>query len=95
MNEHDFNAALATIRNESFENTKLSTAQQVIANNLLCINQIAQICQLFDFENTKLDFAKRAYHRCAEKEQYYLLHSVFQFDNSKKELDRYVQQQQR
>lgn len=93
MNEMDFQRALSVIKSEDFENTKLSTAKQVAANNLLTVNQISRICQLFEFDNTRLDFAKTAYFRCVDKNQYYLLHSVFEFENNKKELDKFVQQQ--
>lgn len=93
MNEIDFQRALSVIRSEDFENTKLSTAKQVATNNLLTVNQIGRICQLFEFDNTRLDFAKTAYFHCVDQNQYYLLHSVFEFDNNKKELDKFVQQQ--
>lgn len=91
MNEKVFQMALALIKNESFENTKLSTAKQVAYNNLLTVSQISRICQLFEFDNTKLDFAKTAFYSCVNPNQYYLLHSVFTFDNSKKELDKFVE----
>jgi hypothetical protein len=93
MNERDFQRALSVIKNEKFENTKLSTAKQVVSGNLLTVNQISRICQLFEFDNTRLDFAKTAYFRCVDQNQYYLLNSVFEFDNSKKELDKFIQQQ--
>ena len=93
MNEIDFQRALSVIKSEDFENTKLSTAKQVASNNLLTVNQISRICQLFEFDNTRLDFAKTAYSRCVDQNQYYLLHSVFEFDSNKKELDKFVQQQ--
>lgn len=93
MNEIDFQRALSVIKSEDFENTKLSTAKQVASNNLLTVNQISRICQLFEFDNTRLDFAKTAYFRCVDQNQYYLLHSVFEFDSNKKELDKFVQQQ--
>lgn len=93
MNDADFSAALSIIKNESFESSKLSTAKQIVSRNYLNVNQIIEICKLFTFDKDKLDFAKSAYHHCTEKEKYFLLRSVFQFDSSKKELDEYIQQQ--
>lgn len=93
MNEIDFQRALSVIKSEDFENTKLSTAKQVASNNLLTVNQISRICRLFEFDNSRLDFAKSAYSHCVDRNQYYLLHSVFEFDSNKKELDKFVQQQ--
>lgn len=93
MSDADFNAAMSIIQNETFESSKLSTAKQIVSRNYLNVNQIIEICKLFSFEKDKLEFAKSAYHHCTEKEKYFLLRSVFQFDSNKKELDEYIQQQ--
>lgn len=95
MSEQDFNAAMRIINKENFDNARLSVAKQVIANNLLTINQIKEICNSFSFESTKLEFAKSAYNHCVEKEKYYLLNEVFSYNSSKDELDKFVQEQQK
>jgi len=87
----EFNKALAIIRNESFENSKLSTAKQVTSSNRLCVSQIIQICKLFSFEQTKLDFAKFAYRYCADPNNYYQLNEVFTYVASKDELRRFIE----
>jgi len=87
----DFNKALSVIRNESFENSKLSTAKQVASNNYLCVSQIIQIANLFSFENSKLEFAKYAYSYCVDKHNYYQLNEVFSFAASKDELRRFIE----
>ncbi|MCR4681453.1 MAG: DUF4476 domain-containing protein [Bacteroidales bacterium] len=58
MNEIDFQRALSVIKSEDFENTKLSTAKQVASNNLLTVNQISRICQLFEFDRNKKELDK-------------------------------------
>lgn len=77
-----------------YEAEKLSTAKQLIANNQLSINQIEQICQAFEYENNKLDFAKSAYNHCTEKGKYFQLMKIFQHESSKIELNEYITQQQ-
>ena len=86
----DFNRAFAVIQGETFENSKLSTAKQITSNNYLCVAQIVQICKLFSFENTKLDFAKYAYHYCVDKNNYFQLNEVFTYSSSKDELRKYI-----
>jgi hypothetical protein len=86
----DFNRAISVIQNESFENSKLNTAKQVTSVNYLCVNQITQICRLFSFEQTKLDYAKYAYHYCVDQNNYYLLNEVFTYAASKDELRKYI-----
>jgi len=91
MPSNDFNQALNLIKNQSFETSKLNMAKQVIANNYLTVSQIEQICNVFDYESTKLDFAKSAYNHCADKEKYYLINNVFQFESSKQSLNEFIQ----
>jgi hypothetical protein len=87
----DFNRAVSVIQNESFENSKFSTAKQVTTNNSLCVVQITQICRLFSFEQTKLDYAKFAYRYCVDQNNYYMLNEVFSFAASKDELRRFIE----
>ena len=93
MPDNNFQQALELIRKESFENGKLSIAKQVLDNNMLNISQIKQICAVFDFDKTRLEFVRDAYSKCTEKENYYLLNSVFEFNSSKTEFDKFLKSQ--
>ena len=94
MTSGNFNAALATINKQSFEETKLKTAKQVISANCLNVDQIIQIANTFGFEETKLDFAKYAYDYCIEPRNYFKLNGIFSFSTSVDELSDYVQSRQ-
>lgn len=90
MDPRDFEEAVIMLSKETFEDTRLATAKQVVANNPMTVNQITQICKLFTFESNKLELAKFAYPYCIEKNKYYMLNEVFTYDSSKKELDEYL-----
>jgi Domain of unknown function (DUF4476) len=90
MSAGDFESALGTIQAADFESTKLSTAKQIAAANCLYADQIVQICRIFGFEASKLDFAKQAYTRCIDRPNYFKVNSVFDFDSSKSELSKYT-----
>jgi hypothetical protein len=45
---------------------------------------------LFDFENTKLDFAKFAYDRTYDRANYYKVNDAFEFESSIEDLNRYI-----
>ena len=90
MSNHDFDSALEMLRKESFDNTRLKIAKQIVGSNILTVNQIQQICQLFAFENNKLDFAKYAYDSCVDKNNYFKLNEVFKFDSDKQQLNQYI-----
>lgn len=46
---------------------------------------------MFDFENTKLDFAKFAFSKTYDRDNYYKVNAVFDFDASKETLNRFIQ----
>ena len=91
MSSRDFNAALATIKGQSFEDTSLKTAKQVITANCLNVDQIIQIANTFNFEDNKLDFAKFAYDYCIEPRNYFKLNGIFSFSSNVDALSDYVQ----
>ena len=94
MTSDNFNSALATIKNQSFEETRLKTAKQVITANCLNVDQIIQIANTFNFEDNKLDFAKYAYDFCSEPRNYFKLNGIFSFSSNVDELSDYVQSRQ-
>jgi hypothetical protein len=90
MSNADFNAALNTIRNTSFDETKLSTAKQIVSANCVTSDQVVAICNLFGFEASKLDFAKYAYDHTIDRRNYFKVNNVFGFSSSKEELSEYT-----
>jgi len=91
MSPANFNSAVATIKKQSFEDSKLKTAQQVVSANCLNTNQITQMANLFNFEDNKLEFAKFAYDYCVDTENYYKLNGIFNFSSNADALSDYVQ----
>lgn len=94
MTPRDFNAAMITIKGQSFEDTRLKTAKQVISANCLNVDQIIQIANTFSFEDNKLEFAKYAYDYCIEPRNYFKLNGIFTFSSNVDELSDYVQSRQ-
>lgn len=91
MDDRTFDQFRLSLKNETFDNTKLSLAKQVIAENYFTTAQVKQIVQQFSFENNKLEIAKYAYKYTVDKGSYFLLNDAFSFSNSKEELMRYIQ----
>ena len=85
-----FNDAKASITGASFEDTKLSTAKTIFGSNYMNTNQVMEICRLFSFENTKVTFAKFAYDRCVDPQNYFKVANVFDFDANKKALNDFI-----
>ena len=90
MDQNTFNDVKQSISNASFEDTKLSTAKTILNTNYVNTNQVMEICQLFSFENTKLTFAKFAYSRTVDTQNYFKVAGVFNFDSDKKALNDFI-----
>lgn len=88
----DFADAKRTIANADFEDTKLTLAKQIARSELMTARQLAEIAQLFDFEQSKLEFLKYAYPYCFDQNKYYVVNNVFEFSSSVDELNKYINQ---
>jgi hypothetical protein len=91
MSPKDFSNALATVKNQNFDETTLKTAKQIASANCLNVNQIIQLVKVFSFEESKLDFAKYAYDYCVDPKNYFNLNNVFSFSTSVEDLSDYIQ----
>ena len=80
----------ASIESKSFESSKLQIAKQALAYNNFTSAQISDLMLLFDFETTKLDFAKCAYAKVIDKQNYYVVNNSFTFESSIQELNKYI-----
>jgi hypothetical protein len=87
MNDSDFNNLKGSVKSKSFEDSKLTTAKQALKNNCMSTKQIMDIMQTFSFEGSKLDFAKAAYSKCSDQNNYYLVNDAFTFESSIDELN--------
>lgn len=90
MNTNDFNDKLSTVKNESFDDSKLEKAKFVFDQEHLSSAQVASVCKSFSFDNRKVDFAKWAYKRTVDKKNYYKVVDVLTFDTDKKELQNWI-----
>jgi hypothetical protein len=81
---------LNTIENQSFNDTKLTVAKQIISSNCMTVGHLIQILNLFSFDDTKLQLAKFAYDYIYDVNNYYQVNNVFSFESNVKELDEYI-----
>jgi hypothetical protein len=86
----DFSSFKQSVSSKSFEDSKLTMAKQVINSNCLTAQQVKETMMLFDFETTRLDFAKYAYTRTYDIGNYYKVNDAFEFELSIDELNDYI-----
>jgi hypothetical protein len=92
MTEDDFKSMKESINSKSFEDSKLQVAKQVTEVNCMLASQIKEILTLFNFEATRLEFAKYAYDHTYDLSNYYKVKDAFQFEGSGRELDGYIKE---
>jgi hypothetical protein len=90
MNSSNFQAAKQTIEKQTFENTKVQTAKQIVDANCLTADQVTELTKLFDFDNDRLDFAKYAYTHTYDKGNYFKVNNSFEFESSITALQEYI-----
>ncbi len=90
MDGRTFDEARKTIANSGFDATRLSTAKTILNSNYVNTNQVIEICKIFSFEDTKLEFAKYAYDRTTDANNYFKVGSIFHFDSNKEALNEYI-----
>lgn len=92
MSPQNFIEFKNTLESISFDETKLSTAKSILKQNLLKTDQVIEICRLFNFESNKLEFAQYAYDFTIDKQNYFKVNNVFDFDSSKTALNKTITQ---
>jgi len=90
MSHMEFIQLKSSIENKSFESSKLQIAKQALGYNNFSSVQIADLMRSFDFETTKLDFAKCAYPKVIDKQNFYLVNNAFTFESSIQDLNQFV-----
>jgi hypothetical protein len=91
MAKASFDSAKNNINSKGFDETKLSTAKQIVKSNCMSSAQIKEVMTLFGFDESRLDFAKYAYDYCVDPNNYFVVSEAFAFDSSADELNQYLE----
>jgi len=90
MNSRDFGTVKDQLRREWFENNRLTSAKVIIDKSDFTTQQVKELMLLFTFENNRLEVAKYAYCKTADKQNYFQLTDALSFSSSKDELARFI-----
>lgn len=90
MSPRQLDDMLASLRKQTFEDTRLKSAKQMISNNCLSSAQIVKMCQEFTFEDNRLQLAKFAYAYCVDPNNYYKVNDVFTFSSNVDDLTEFT-----
>jgi hypothetical protein len=90
MTPRDFQNAKRVIASKDFDESKLMIAKQIIDTNCMTSAQVRELLFLFDFEDTKLEFAKYCYGFTYDIGNYFEVNDAFDFESSIEELDEFI-----
>ncbi|GAB3825631.1 hypothetical protein GCM10028895_35470 [Pontibacter rugosus] len=90
LSSRELDRLMETIRSRDFESTKLSIARDAIRNSSLMAEDLKRLLQQFEYESTKVEFARYAYEYVCDKEHFYYIYDIFRFDSSVRELEEYT-----
>lgn len=91
VSDDSFESALTSIESKTFEDSKLTMAKQYAKSNCLKAAHVKAIMSTFDFEETKLDFAKFAYDFTYDKGNYYQVNDAFDFELTIDDLNEFLE----
>ena len=90
MNKRQFNDLIFTVKNESFDSHKLEVMNLAIHQNNLSSRQVLHLMELLTFDSYKLKFAKRAYAKTIDKQNYFIVRNGLTFSSHKRELTKFI-----
>lgn len=86
----NFSVLQKTIHAQYYEDAKLAIARQALQSNYFLSSQVAELMGEFWYESTKLEFAKAAYSKVIDPQNYYVVNTQFWYSSSVVELSDYI-----
>lgn len=95
MDEGSFARVLLQVSQPLDDPTRIAAARRAVENRCLAIDQVVQLCRMFQSDRTRLDFARFAYPYTYEQEYFLDIGETLSFDGSREELEFFLSQQAR
>lgn len=90
MTEGMFQQLKRTVESESFDSSRVELLESTLRNNFFTSHQIKELMLLVSFDSGRLQFAKSAYTRAVDPENYFVVREALSFSSSKTELTKYI-----
>ena len=93
ISSHNFNLGYSSIIRYVFDENRLVATKRFVRNQHLSVNQVIKLMNVFTWEKTKLKFAKYAYSKTYDTENYFRVFDFLFFETSRIELDKFIEHQ--
>ncbi|MBF9221461.1 DUF4476 domain-containing protein [Hymenobacter ruricola] len=86
----DVDAIMQSVKQRPFEASKLSTAKEALAQTSIQADDLKRLLRSFEFEASRVEFAKYAYSHVVDQQNFYHVYDAFDFDASVEEVQQAV-----
>ncbi|MBD2723624.1 DUF4476 domain-containing protein [Hymenobacter armeniacus] len=86
----DVDAIMQSVKQRPFEASKLSTAKEALAQSSIQADDLKRLLRTFEFEASRVEFAKYAYPHVADQQNFYRVYDAFDFDASVQEVQQAI-----
>lgn len=90
VSDEMFQQLKRSVENESFDSSRLELLESTLKNIFFTSHQIKELMTLLSFDSGRLQFAKAAYIRVVDPENYFVVRDSFSFSSSKTALTKYI-----
>ena len=90
MEKHQVDRLLQNMAVKASESSKESMARQALSQNTILAEDVKAIMEQFEYESTRLNFAKFAYQSTCDRRNFYIVNEAFTYDSSIRELEQYL-----
>jgi hypothetical protein len=92
LSSEDFEALKQKLKGLALESHRLERAKTIVDRSKVSAMQVKQINELFELEETRLDFAQYAYTKTLNPEDYEMVRDSLEKSTSKYTLDRFIKE---
>jgi hypothetical protein len=90
IDEGEYFDIIKTLKKETIEKNRLEMAKTFFGNKWLLASMVKHSLGIFNLEASRVAYAKFAYARTVDKQNYYMVFDAFTLSNSKKEMTEYI-----
>ncbi|MBV7440572.1 DUF4476 domain-containing protein [Weeksellaceae bacterium TAE3-ERU29] len=91
MNNVEFNQFFNYYKEEGdFDRERVSIIENQMQSSLFTAGQIRDLLKEFSFDSSRLEIAKHLFDKCVDRQNFYIVYDVFDFNSNKNELRNYT-----
>jgi hypothetical protein len=95
MSPQDVTRLLQSVQRQSFDDNKLPILQEALSASAIESDDLRQILSTLTFDRNRLEFAKYAFPRVVDPQNFYRVYDAFDFQPNVQELQQFVQSYRR